>query len=580
MSTLDNNDDAVAVPFHTDEGNNDNFSRIEAAAATPAPAQMEDSDGIIEQGLDEEAAPPVAAPRGDYYLGNGHSLEQQQQQYGDGEDSLNKYMNSSYLETAETTRISSDLDDNENQDKSGNPGIAKNEDSSTCPVCLEDYDNNNNDYCENGNENYNDLESGAGGPTQRVTLSGACNHSFCRNCLRQHCHYAIKARRVPITCPRWSAAAATTTTTDAVGLSCDQHVPDDTVQTVLLENSCTAKNSGQDLIRVWQRYQTLLRLSRDSSLVECPSCEHLVRTTTARSSDTLITNNDKNDLHCPACQESFCRIHGHSHAGISCAAFFATPAARLLEQTERTLQAWTKPCSHCGCRLQKAAGCDHVVCASCGNDLCWKCGTHVHLTGKLVRHCAKCQRDYRDHRYDRLYRLRLALCLPLLLPLLVVYSVLALVVAIATGCFCGCFQCGRCLEFNKQQQPALAAADGSTIPATDAAGSAAAAAVAVNNTESATAAATTTASTANNNNNNNNDDSSTKTRGSARHGVWTTIVVICLPVIALLEDFGIHVQILDELFPEPLRHNEMPFLEVVEGNNTTETTDIITQLEP
>jgi hypothetical protein len=274
-------------------------------------------------------------------------------------------------------------------------------------------------------------------------------------------------------------------------------------------------------------------------------------------------------------------VHGTAHVGMSCALYVhsignasdnqsnktlgssrGAPSRRRFDAafqttttttsnaeddlTARALATWTKPCSHCGCRLQKAAGCDHVICPSCRQDLCWRCGTHVHLTGHVVRHCAQCQRDYRDHRYDHVYRFRLALCLPILLPLFLVYSVILLGVATITGCFCGCFRCGRCLVL--QTKPTTAAV--ATAPPPSSSLTPTPSGVSTASTSSSAAAGSVPASAA------------TKVRGSPRHGIWATIVIVFLPVIALLEDFGFHVPILDELFPEQINNTEMPYLEV------------------
>ena len=234
--------------------------------------------------------------------------------------------------------------------------------------------------------------------------------------------------------------------------------------------------------------------------------------------------------------------------------FGASAAGREWLATELALQQYTRPCSHCKAALQKSAGCDHVVCTSCHQDMCWRCGTHVHLTGKLVRHCSLCKHDYRDHRYDRVYRVRLICVLPLILPFVILYLLLAVVVAVLTGCFGGCFRCGRCFVFRN------------------------------NNT--------------NTDNNNNNDTNNTHRvvapqmtvpngngdngpmRGSARLGILASIIIVLLPIVLLSEDFGLHWRWLDEVFPEP--ENEMPVLEVIqtastETASTTTTTTTTTK---
>jgi hypothetical protein len=303
--------------------------------------------------------------------------------------------------------------------------------------------------------------------------------------------------------------------------------------------------------------------------VECPSCEHLVRTSYSTYYDNADSNT-RNDLRCNACFNYFCRIHGTMHSSMSCYQYQLTPEARRLGESEVALATWTKPCSHCGCRLQKSSGCDHVVCLSCGHDLCWKCGTHVHLTGTVVRTCGQCQRAYRDHRYDAVYRRRLAYRLPLLVPLLLVYAAVAAALAIVTGCFCGCFACGRCLEFNKlqqqqQQQQQTETSNNTHAGSSNSGGSSSGS----GNVDTDTGVSGSDGSSNNNNSPRTSKNSNvTKSRGSIRHGVWTTIVVVFLPIICVLEEFGFHMRVLDELFPEPFQgNNEMPYLDV--DMNTT-----------
>jgi hypothetical protein len=150
----------------------------------------------------------------------------------------------------------------------------------------------------------------------------------------------------------------------------------------------------------------------------------------------------------------------------------------------------------------------------------------MYLTGTMVRRCRGCKRDYRDHRYDRVYRIRLCICLPLLFPMIALYVALATVTAIVTGCFGGCFRCGRCFDSKNQSK-------NTTTTTTD-------------NKKKGSSSSTA---------------KEQQRKGTARHGICASAIVIFLPFIVLLEDFGIHMQILDELFPEP--DNEMPFLPVV-----------------
>ncbi|KAL7571875.1 hypothetical protein ACA910_002947 [Epithemia clementina (nom. ined.)] len=144
----------------------------------------------------------------------------------------------------------------------------------------------------------------------------------------------------------------------------------------------------------------------------------------------------------------FCRIHGdlHNPLELSCHDYAQTKQAKQIHQSEQVLNEYTKPCSHCGCRIFKESGCDHVVCLYCGNDMCFKCGSHLFLTGKEIRQCANCRQSYLDHRYDHIHRRRSLCCLPLLLPLYIIYTTVMTVVALASFCFCCCCGCTAYLD--------------------------------------------------------------------------------------------------------------------------------------
>jgi hypothetical protein len=82
---------------------------------------------------------------------------------------------------------------------------------------------------------------------------------------------------------------------------------------------------------------------------------------------------------------------------------------------------------------------------------------------------------------------------------MVLYTVIATALCIVTGCFVCCFQCGKCL------QPAMADVDGLDAR---------------------------------------------RTKFGWTHGVGATLFLLLLPLIALLEDCGLHIAVVDFLFPE------------------------------
>ncbi|KAL3939046.1 MAG: hypothetical protein SGARI_001515 [Bacillariaceae sp.] len=114
-----------------------------------------------------------------------------------------------------------------------------------------------------------------------------------------------------------------------------------------------------------------------------------------------------------------------------------------IRKSERAIRELCKPCSHCQAPIQKAAGCDHIICPSCHDDMCFKCGSHVHMHGDgMVRSCRKCSQSFIDHRYMGRYRIMLCLVFPIYLPFMILHMALTSALALVTcGCFC-CFGCG------------------------------------------------------------------------------------------------------------------------------------------
>lgn len=184
----------------------------------------------------------------------------------------------------------------------------RNERTTTCDICLDEI-------------------------TNRAELEH-CQHSYCRDCLAEHCEMSL--RQYPILCPHQR---------------CSKRISTRQVQDLL---------SSRTLFDDYLKHYWLVKSNKYH---ECPVC------------CVLLTGGGDADFACVNCQSVSCRIHGRIHTGISCREFRTTDRARSWDETEQTLQQWTKPCSHCGVSLQKSAGCDHIVCVSCQQDMCWKVRT-------------------------------------------------------------------------------------------------------------------------------------------------------------------------------------------------------------
>lgn len=401
-----------------------------------------------------------------------------------------------------------------------------------CPVCYDSFEDHDEDV---------DVEAGQGGGKSRIELK--CRHVFCRNCLLEYCRHNIAVQRIPIPCPTIGNNSDADNGADdddnvANHLNyCEQVLQNDLVEDIL-QNVEKDNDNSLHLIK----FRRVQQMAQDPTLIPCPKCGEPVSrlprqqekeqsrpvpsSLSSENKDIVKDNNYfknkkdfKNDKHetaddaglsCQACYHTFCAVHGDAHPGISCSNYQRSREARQIRKSEASLKQWTKSCSHCGARIYKAAGCDHVLCPACHHDMCFKCGTHLHLSGKVIRSCSKCQQGFVDHRYTRQYRIRQCLWLPFILPGMLLYVVVMGVVAILTLGFGCCFRCG--LDVDRMQET----------------------------------------------------ESSSRIREYApRKGFERGVTIVFLPLVGILRDFGFpYCHDLDEMFVEENDLKEMPTLSI------------------
>lgn len=257
-----------------------------------------------------------------------------------------------------------------------------------CPVCYEEY---------------RDVETAA----HCVQLE-ACGHDVCSTCLHRHCSLFIQEhQKLPMTCP-----------------SCDKEMKRDEIHNAL------CPQEGEDIEKLWIKYQRRMEMLQDPSLVPCTKCQALIS-----------SKQDTTALKCP-CGHEFCAIHGDAHPHKTCQEYEALPLSPQDTLSQSTLANTTKPCPHCHARIELYGGCEHIVCSSCNNDWCYKCGQYEYLVGTTIRTCTLCQQSYMDHRKLERQRIKACLKLPLTLPLAILYMLVAAASALASGCCCLFFGCG------------------------------------------------------------------------------------------------------------------------------------------
>lgn len=330
-----------------------------------------------------------------------------------------------------------------------------------CPICYENFatieksqDPANND-ADHVDDDCHNVELGQIGKTEneRCTVTG-CNHAFCRQCLTNHCKHAVSLREIPIRCPASASEQCHNVLCEAQikDLLCTGSNPppanygsmeeDTTATTQSKDNNNDDDNDGNkestatSQYPYWNKFLRFQKLLQNPSLIACSKCDQLLD---KNENHTTTNQGHPNDRTCPHCQHQFCIVHGDAHPAVSCRDY---QQGEQDKKTERLIQRHTKPCSHCGIRIHKDSGCDHIVCGNCNNDMCFKCGSHLYLSGDMVRSCSNCRQEFVDHRQIWKYRLAICLTLPLYIPLSLLYTGFMAALTLATcGCFC-CFGCG------------------------------------------------------------------------------------------------------------------------------------------
>lgn len=230
-----------------------------------------------------------------------------------------------------------------------------------------------------------------------------CEHGFCRDCLVEYTKDKIVSSKERLLyCPSFR---------------CDVELDRSRVSDLIADDKGT-----QDALR------RLDQLHDNPSLLPCPGCSELMDQPARLG----------NALQCPSCQCNFCRVHGQAHTGLTCKQYFKTPDYHQQAESERIILRHSIPCSRCGARLQKADGCDYVICGHCNGDICYFCRTHRYLYGDPQTHSRRCRRCLTAEDGDP----GLCTCVCFFVAIFaysIVWLLFAAIAVIATGCCCCCF---------------------------------------------------------------------------------------------------------------------------------------------
>ena len=351
---------------------------------------------------------------------------------------------------------------------------------------------NSDDDDDDGNDG-NDYNNLFHHPKERIQIPSSdgscCGHSFCRECLHNHCSYAVSIHKLPVRCPSTSVSLSNNNknnNNDNI-CACSTILPVNLIRDSLLlydrieqqrrrlpiqeqesddndndhDNDNDDDHENDDLWKLnnnnnnninsnnkdWVKFQRLHRMYLDPSLISCTRCDELL--VTSPTTDASNSNDYHQKILCQNCQSSKSKSEDDEEKKQN--QVVNDTAAALLYNDKRC-----KPCSHCYVPIYKESGCDHIICTQCHQDMCFKCGTHLYLNGNennnnehnehtsttMIRNCSNCSQSYIDHRHLNKYRIFLCIFLPFYIPFYLMYILFACILVIITvGCFC-CLCCG------------------------------------------------------------------------------------------------------------------------------------------
>lgn len=208
--------------------------------------------------------------------------------------------------------------------------------------------------------------------------SMSCGHTFCDTCWREHLRVGIvdgMSRRLKCMAP-------------SCGVICDE----DMVKQLLRSNRMLLQKYQQSLLDSY--------VDDNRRVKWCPSVPHC--------GNAVRCNKDPFcEVEC-ACSHRFCfNCTSEPHSPATCQ-MFADWERRMRDGTETSswLSANTKPCPKCGKSVEKAGGCNLVVCR-CGQAFCWLCGQATgreHTWTSIAGHSCGAYKEEADRRTDQAQR--------------------------------------------------------------------------------------------------------------------------------------------------------------------------------
>ncbi|GFR79050.1 E3 ubiquitin-protein ligase arih1 [Elysia marginata] len=181
------------------------------------------------------------------------------------------------------------------------------------------------------------------------TPSRCCESYFCDECMSTYINSKVSEGQYKIECP---------------GTDCHSLLRNETIEVYL----------GPKMLSKYTKFLT--QAKADCSSKPCPRCEAIF------SIDPKKLKKSKGKLRhglqvcCPHCQFVWCFLcQAPYHSGLTCKEYCKSDG-----EVRKWAKEWTygqfnaQKCPKCKIFIQKAHGCDHMVCSKCKTDFCYRCG--------------------------------------------------------------------------------------------------------------------------------------------------------------------------------------------------------------
>ena len=189
-----------------------------------------------------------------------------------------------------------------------------------------------------------------------------CSIKLCSSCLLTHTITSINNGKTKIECP-----------------SCSEDL-----------NSTTILYSNELPISIRERYQQILAQDlsekQNTFIKLCPHCSFI---TILNENDPIVRRkksrrSSQEWMRCEQCNKDWCwSCYAPAHPNKTCRQFQKDHSQldtwAKTRRTDKSNQRNAQRCPKCSIYIEKADGCDHMMCTKCNSQFCYRCGSRMRL---------------------------------------------------------------------------------------------------------------------------------------------------------------------------------------------------------